>query len=345
MQAWAVEDPSGVAVARREAVALAAAKGMGEAALGGVALVATEMATNLLKHAGRGTLLAGRYGMPPEDDPAGEGGIELLALDRGPGMADVAACRRDGYSTAGSAGQGLGAIARQSALFEVFSCPGQGTAMLARLPLCPRLTPPALSPPAMSSGAIWGAVSVALAGQEVCGDAWAARALPDGLELLVADGLGHGPAAAQASMAALRAFFGERPGRAPAAVLEGLHAALRPTRGAAAAMARLQGGWVTFSGIGNIAGAVVAGGEVRRMVSMNGTLGHAARRFQDFAYALPGPPLVVLHSDGVAASWRLEDYPGLAHAHPSLIAGVLYRDFARPRDDATVLVARWGAPP
>ncbi|HWL80315.1 MAG TPA: SpoIIE family protein phosphatase [Roseomonas sp.] len=334
MQALAVEDPSGVAAARREIVALATEKGMGEARLGAVALVATEMATNLLKHAGRGTLLAGAYGSLPGAVGADEGGIELIALDRGPGMADVAACRRDGFSTAGSAGQGLGAIARQSALFEVFSRPGQGTAMLARIPRRPRGAP--------TPGPEWGAVSVALAGQEVCGDAWGIRALPDGLEMVVADGLGHGPAAAQAAAAALRCFFGLA-GRRPAAMLEAMHGEMRPTRGAAAAVARLQGGDVTFAGLGNIAGVALAGGEMRRMVSMNGTLGHAARRFQEFTSSLPKPPLLVLHSDGIGSGWRLEDYPGLSVLHPSLIAGVLYRDFGRPRDDATVLVARWWA--
>ncbi|MDJ0389329.1 SpoIIE family protein phosphatase [Roseomonas sp. E05] len=337
MYAWAVEDPSGVAAARREAVTLAAGQGMGEAGLGAVALVATEMATNLVKHAGRGTLLVGAYGSLAGAAEPDEGGIELLALDRGPGMADVVACRRDGFSTAGSAGQGLGAIARQSALFEIFSRPGQGTAMLARIPRRARPGPA----PAPAGQAEWGAVSVALAGQEVCGDAWGVRALPDGLEVVVADGLGHGPAAAQAATAALRCFFGLS-GRGPAAMLEAMHGELRPTRGAAAAIARLQGMTVTFAGLGNIAGVVLGGGEVRRMVSMNGTLGHAARRFQDFACTLPAPPLLVLHSDGIANGWRLEDYPGLSVLHPSLIAAVLYRDFGRARDDATVLVARWG---
>ncbi|MXP63504.1 anti-sigma regulatory factor [Roseomonas sp. M0104] len=338
MQALAVEDPSGVAAARREAVARADGQGMGEAGLGAVALVATEMATNLLKHAGRGTVLAGTYGSLPDAADADDGGVELIALDRGPGMADVLACRRDGFSTAGSAGQGLGAIARQSALFEIFSRPGQGTAMLARIPRRPR------SAPAATQATTWGAVSVALAGQEVCGDAWGVRALPEGLELMVADGLGHGPAAAKAAAAALRCFFGSA-GRAPAAMLEAMHGELRPTRGAAAAVARLQGSTIVFAGLGNISGVAVGGGEMRRMVSMNGTLGHAARRFQAFTSTLPPSPLLVLHSDGIGSGWRLEDYPGLAMLHPSLIAAVLFRDFGRPRDDATVLVARWGAAP
>jgi hypothetical protein len=51
----------------------------------------------------------------------------------------------------------------------------------------------------------------------------------------------------------------------------------------------------------------------------------------------------VLHSDGLQTRWRLDAYTGLARRQPSLIAGVLYRDFTRGRDDVTVLVVT--APP
>jgi hypothetical protein len=45
-----------------------------------------------------------------------------------------------------------------------------------------------------------------------------------------------------------------------------------------------------------------------------------------------------LHSDGILARWRMDAYPGLMTAHPALLAGVIYRDFTRDRDDATVVV-------
>ena len=47
-----------------------------------------------------------------------------------------------------------------------------------------------------------------------------------------------------------------------------------------------------------------------------------------------------MHSDGVKTHWTLEDYPGLVRRHPGLVAGLLFRDFRRERDDATVIVAR-----
>jgi hypothetical protein len=45
-----------------------------------------------------------------------------------------------------------------------------------------------------------------------------------------------------------------------------------------------------------------------------------------------------MHSDGLSARWDLRKNALLRSRHPAVIAGVLYRDHARPRDDATVVV-------
>ncbi len=64
------------------------------------------------------------------------------------------------------------------------------------------------------------------------------------------------------------------------------------------------------------------------------------RKFQEFAYPFPKGATLVMHSDGLISRWTLDAYPGLAAHDPALVAGVLYRDFQRGRDDVTVLVAR-----
>lgn len=95
-----------------------------------------------------------------------------------------------------------------------------------------------------------------------------------------------------------------------------------------------------YAGMGNIAGAVVSNEKTQFMVSHNGTAGHAARRFQQFDYALPPDGVVIMHSDGLSTSWNFKMYPGLLRRHPSVIAGVLYRDSSRGRDDVCVVVWR-----
>ena len=85
---------------------------------------------------------------------------------------------------------------------------------------------------------------------------------------------------------------------------------------------------------------ILSRGETRRTVSLAGTAGQVARSIRSFNYPFPQGSLFVLCSDGIGTTWSLDRYPGLIGAHPSLIAGVVYRDFSRGRDDAAVLVAR-----
>jgi hypothetical protein len=85
---------------------------------------------------------------------------------------------------------------------------------------------------------------------------------------------------------------------------------------------------------------VVAAEKTQYMVSHNGTAGHEATRFQEFAYPFPEGALLVMHSDGLATSWNMRSYPGMQSRHPAVIAGTLYRDASRNRDDVCVIVAR-----
>jgi hypothetical protein len=183
----------------------------------------------------------------------------------------------------------------------------------------------------------------------VCGDAWAAVLTPGGCRVVVADGLGHGHAAGEAARLAVRVFREDARGTAggaptpAAALVEAMHAALRPTRGAAVAVADVRAAEreVRFTGVGNIAASVTApDGGARSLVSHNGTVGHQLRKVQEFAVAWPAGAVLVLHSDGVRTQWRLADAPGLARRHPTLVAAALWRDHARGRDDATVVAVR-----
>lgn len=328
MIALAVHDQSQVSETRRRATEMAGRQGFGDTDSGRVALVATELATNILKHGSGGEVLVGAYGEGPDS------GIELIALDKGPGMANVTASFADGYSTAGTAGRGLGAVVRQSHFVDIASWPGNGTAILARLKQ-------GQPPEGFSDASQIGAVSVPKLGEDVCGDSWSASVGSEGTTLMVADGLGHGPEAAEAAVEAVRLFHRFNGHRAPV-LLDYIHGGLRATRGAAVSVARFQpgSGKVIYSGVGNVAGVIAANGELRRMVSMPGTAGHNARKIQAFEYPFTAG-LVILHSDGIASSWTLDRYPNLVARHPTLIASVLYRDLTRHRDDATVLVAKW----
>lgn len=323
-----IEDRSQVGEARRVAAQLTSSLPFNETQAGKVALAVTEAATNIIKHARSGKVLLAPIVR------ADAVGLEILALDSGPGMANIGASLRDGYSTAGSMGAGLGSLARLSPSFDLYSQPGQGTAL--RLEVWgTSLIPP---PP---DGVELGAVCLPKKGEEVAGDGWLLKPSGEDQTLLVIDGLGHGPHAAQAARVATEAFAAH-PTAAPGTLMQICHGALMSTRGAAGAAARVapakQRG--TFAGIGNIACRVESIGERRQLVSHSGTLGHVMRRVQEFDFAFPTGALLIMHSDGLTSHWASNDYPGLAARHAGLIAGVLYRDHDRGRDDVTVVVLK-----
>lgn len=329
---WAVPvtESSQVADARRRATTLARRIGLDETRAGAVAIVVTELGNNLVKHAQRGLLVIGSVV---------EGaitGLEILSLDHGPGMRDLDECLRDGYSTRSTAGTGLGAIVRQSDEFDVHSLVGQGTALVARL--WPRNAAPR---PGERGPLEVGAVCLPIASEDVPGDAWTILHGNAITRIAVADGLGHGPFAATAASGALRTTR-ENPDAAPAVTMARIHDALKATRGAVAAVVDVdtQRDVVHFCGVGNISGVLWSPQREQNMVSMNGTMGHALPHVREFSYSWPPEGLLVLHSDGLGTRWNLDAYAGLTTRDPTLIAGTLYRDFTRGRDDVTVVVAR-----
>ena len=325
-RAVTVQDGSAVGSARRTAVALAEAAGAPDGVTAKVALVATELATNLVRHAGGGTLLVQRA--------VGDSGLEILALDRGPGITHVAEALRDGFSTAGTSGHGLGAVNRMADRCEVFSAPGLGTIVLARF---------VIAPPSDARGApvTVGGVSLPHPGETVCGDAWAARTIGDRVVVLVADGLGHGASASLAAGEAVR-IFGERAQVPAEQLMAEMHEALRHTRGAAVGIATIQaaGGRLGFVGVGNISGVIHSGTESRSVVSHAGIIGHQLHKIQEFSYTWTRGCTLVLHSDGLQSRWQLSRYPGITERHPTIVAAALYRDHVRGRDDVTVVAAR-----
>jgi anti-sigma regulatory factor (Ser/Thr protein kinase) len=324
-------DASKTAEVRRIVQERALALGWAAEDSGRAALVATEIATNLIKHAQQGTM-----NIDSGIDARGPR-LQIAAVDHGPGIEDVGRCLQDGYSTAGSPGTGLGAIKRLTSALDLFSNAGKGTVIVAEVRPSGHDTEPR-APLKFDVGGF----SVPRSGESQNGDAWDFHETDAGLAVLVCDGLGHGASAAEASARAVETFRAAAPVRDVKVVMSRIHEALRQTRGAAASLAviDIHGGLLTYCGIGNITGAIVRGSEVRHLVSHNGILGHVAGRVADFTYPWTPGNFLIMHSDGLTGRWRPEEWPGLWVRPTTTIAGVLYRDMERGRDDATVMVAR-----
>ncbi|WP_406010744.1 SpoIIE family protein phosphatase [Streptomyces sp. NBC_00637] len=365
-QVWdvPVHDSTRVRDARVAAEDAAALAGLDPSRAADAALVATELATNLLKHARGGQLLVEAVSPPS----AREGGllVQLTAVDHGPGMSDVSAALGDGFSTAGSLGAGLGTCRRLADDFDLHSVPGRGTVALARIggPARTRgrrepasgqgpgqgpgrtgaAAPDEASPGSARFSVRVGGVNIPFRGAACSGDAWTCVREGDLLTLMLADGLGHGPEAARASTTAVREVR-RSPHLPPAEQLRRLDTALRGTRGAAVAVARLdlRTGRLLFAGVGNIGARLREGDSWRHLLSRPGIVGtHRPTTLPETEAAWAPDRLLVLHSDGLPSRWAPPVDPRLLSCDPAVTAAVTVRDAgssARPvRDDTAVAV-------
>ncbi|RJQ75189.1 transcriptional regulator [Pseudonocardiaceae bacterium YIM PH 21723] len=293
-----------------------------------IEIAVTEIGTNLVKHAREGTIVVRTVrGMT-------EVAVEVLAMDRGPGIDDLRSALRDGASSTGTLGVGLGAVLRLSDSCDIHSQPGAGTEVAVRFHA--RRGPI----PEMADRTVAG-LTRPIAGEEVCGDAYAVRRNGQRALVMMCDGSGHGPLAARASAEAVRLFHAA-PDQAPETVVRMLHDGLRGTRGGAVAVADLDfaAGRARFAGLGNIAGSVLSEGRKQGMVSAPGVAGYQARTIRAFDYPLPPDAVVVLHSDGLTERWSGERRERLLTESPLIIAAALLREAATRPDDAGILIAK-----
>jgi anti-sigma regulatory factor (Ser/Thr protein kinase) len=319
-----VEDPSAAVACRGAALTLAGRLGFPAPRADQLALAVTEAASNLDKHARQGSMLLRitRDGDSP--------GIELVTIDAGPGFRDTGAALRDGHSTSGTLGIGLGAIGRLADFCDLYSMPGHGTALVARFWPAPR-----------KAAVRYAGLVRPIAGEAECGDVFGAAETEAGVIGVLCDGLGHGPLAATAAAQGVAAVLQEPPGE-PAALVERAHRRMGHTRGGAIGVVQVAGDGqvVRFAGLGNIAAVILAEGTRRGMISVPGIAGHHARAIRQFEYPAPPGAAIILHSDGISSRWDPGELPGLNARDPLVVGAVVLAEAGTRRDDAGALVIK-----
>ena len=317
-----VEDASAVPACRKAVQVMAERLRFPAARIGQLALAVTEAASNLHKHAEQGSLLlcVNRDGPQP--------GIDLVTIDAGPGVRDVSAALRDGHSTAGTLGIGLGAIQRLADFADLYSRPGHGTSLVARFCASPPVSQPR-----------WAGLIRPITGEIECGDAYGVIPADGAVTAVLCDGLGHGPLAAAAAAAGVAAVLDDPAGE-PAALLERVHRRMSGTRGGAVGVVQVGGQLARFAGLGNVAASIVSDGQRKSMLSIPGIAGVQARTIRQFEYDVPPGSAVIVHSDGISSRWEAAALPGLEARDPLLIAAVLLAEAGVHRDDAGVLVLK-----
>ncbi|MFH8347830.1 SpoIIE family protein phosphatase [Streptomyces sp. NPDC018045] len=317
-----VDHYSAVHLAAQAARSVAQRCGLQGALPDQAAVIASELGSNLAKHAVDGALYVQAL-------PLGNG-VEILAADRGPGMREFQRCLADGYTTTDTLGAGIGGVNRIATSFTVRTHEPGGTVA------CARLTPPEDTDAGRRT---IGAVCLPAEREEVSGDACAVTETEQGLTAIVVDGLGHGPEAAEAAQLALRTFA-RVPDQPLPALLTTVHRALRRSRGAAVGLLRLHAGRAQYCGVGNVRCLTLTQQDVQnRLTGQPGVAG--LEMPQPLVRDLPWEPrfTALLHTDGIDHRWAYSPPPFLIRLPAPLLATALVHGHRRSRDDGTVFAA------
>jgi serine/threonine-protein kinase RsbT len=114
-----------VYVAAHQVKALARQVGFNEADQTRLETVTSELARNVVLYAGGGAIKVQVV------TKGKRRGLKIQALDHGPGIADIEQAMKDGYTTSGGLGSGLGGAKRMMDEFHIESAPGWGTRVTA----------------------------------------------------------------------------------------------------------------------------------------------------------------------------------------------------------------------
>ncbi|MEJ8802092.1 stage II sporulation protein E [Pontibacter sp. H249] len=334
---FSLPERSFASITKRDITKLAESWGFSQVEVGKINIVIAELLSNLAKFSVNG----GEILIKPIGNPINS--IEILCLDRGPGMSEPLRMMEDGVSTFGSMGEGLGAVKRQSSLFDLYSLPNFGTVILVQISKNIALSKIIPSPARIDIGY----VMVPKPNETICGDGFTFTTQHNRTDILALDGLGHGANANEASALAIAAFK-ENLNLDSANRLRAIHTAIKRSRGAVGFTASIANGTIEYCGIGNIAGKLysqeaspIAGSQYKNIISYNGILGHnIPTTLNNQQLEWVRNKTLVLHSDGLKSRWELTKYPNLLRHHPTTIAAVLYLDHSRHSDDTLVVVCK-----
>lgn len=330
---YKVEERSFVAYIKREIHNRILRRKFSEVQVGEIDIIVSEIASNIIKHAGSGELLYRVY----DSDPASTT-FEVISIDNGPGIADTARMLKDGVSTSHTLGQGLGSIHRLSNTAQLYSLPGWGTILYAMVKTIPKRTSPVPKKSALEIRAL----CVNKPKESVCGDGYLVKHNGSQITIFFGDGLGHGLHAKDAIDAA-RNFLLEADEDEPVRIIRQMHEKIRRTRGLVGTVAtcNVKTGQWRICGVGNIFTRLYGGIEFRNIMPYNGTIGlNIPNSMNASTHSVESNQHLIMCSDGIQTRWDLNKYPSILKYDNIILAAAIFKDFSRRNDDASVLIAK-----
>jgi negative regulator of sigma-B (phosphoserine phosphatase) len=190
----------------------------------------------------------------------------------------------------------------------------------------------------------WGFSSIPLKGQDISGDSYLIKPLPDGILIAVVDGLGHGYEAAEASKIAVLTLdtYACEP---VIQLVRRCHEALKGTRGVVMSIAKLNSSDKTliWVGVGNIEALLLREDRKpkisrERLLLRGGTLGYQLPPLRESVIPFMPDDILIFVTDGIRGSFEEAIKPD---DKPKVIADTIMANFNRGTDDALVLVVRY----
>jgi|GEM_PF-169260 len=328
---YKVPERSYSSIVKKEIHKLAASIGLTSTRLAETDIVVSEMISNLNKHTPEGELL-----VKPVLDNYNRLGIEIISIDGGKGIENLSEMIKDGKSTAGTLGQGLGAIRRLSDNFDIYSLPGWGTIVLSRIFTSTKTD--------NINKTLFGINALMLPknGEDLCGDGWTFYKQGASVKLIALDGLGHGPEAHKASEKAVKEFT-ELQGVTPSDTIRILHRKIRDTRGAVGMIFHFDSvvNMLAYAGLGNISAKIINPESTKNLMSYNGIIGHTIpNTINSNTISWHPNDTLIIYSDGLKSRWDLIQLPNILHYDGSVLAAALYKDLSRKTDDLLIIVIK-----
>lgn len=311
-----------------------------------VATAVSELGMNIVKYAGHGSLTLSLAGGPG-------GYVEVLAEDRGPGIANLDLALTESYSSRGTLGLGLPGVRRMSDSFEIRSEPGAGTWVRARrglgAPPSAPVPPPAVAAahtPQAPDGAScrWEQAQLRRPcfGEVVSGDGCVLQAVPHGLVAGILDVLGHGVEAHRLARRCER-WLAAHAHADVAGLAQDLHEEVRGSLGLALTLAFLdtQAGGMVVTGVGNtrLFSLRSPGLCVDAQPGIVG--GNNMPRLRPSRLQIAPRDTLVLVTDGISERLSVQQLMPLRHLAVQRIAQQVLRAHGKDYDDATCMVLRW----
>lgn len=339
-----INNKSDIGLCRRKSVGLAKQIGFDEVKIGEVAIMVTELATNVIKHGGgKGKMFVCQY--ENEDQ---QKALEVWCCDIGEGILNPEESINDGFTNKNTLGIGLGTIQRFSDEFEINPKKEQFIHNLEtpdshEYKNCIRTLKwmPQKQWLGSNRSLLVGAASRSKPGEKLNGDTYVITHLTKGKTVAaIVDGLGHGKEANIASQMVKERLL-LRPELPLDALMKHIHLGVRGTRGAVVGLllADTNNNKLFYTGIGNIDGFLFSSGEKKNLLSYGGIVGHNMRTPRIFDFSFNPGDYLCLYTDGITSRWSSKDiYWG---EHPQQAAEYILTNFSRQNDDATVLIIRY----